>query len=734
MSRPSLHVGRSSDFNQYFSSGSLRLSEPSARATKPTVNVTRAFLLAAFSACACALPSAAQETAPARVFSSIAEIRGLSQAEAAHAYRTQHQATVLIYDYRARAVPPRHELLVYDGKAGLQVAYAGKPLELRAGDRIEVLGHTEAGPFAPIVRANKVARLGPGVLPPVHVVAIKDVLSGREDGQWVELAGVVRRSSVAEDRLEMVLDSGGTRFPVSFTGPVPAPAEFQSLVEARVTVRGVATGLFNEQSQMTGVRCFYSPGLEYLNVLRPSPGDPFARPARTFAELRTKLPESADDLRVKVAGTVAYDWRGHAVFLTDGVRSLQVKCVAPESLAVGDAVEAIGFCETKNFGPCLQDGACRRIGTGTLPPAREVDAAAALSGAHEACLVTLRAQLISQVREGGEEVLLLDSGGTPFTARLPSLAGSLRGLRAGDAVKVTGICTSEDLLPNLAKHGWHAGEFQLLLRTPGDVRALSWWTRPRLLTLGGAIVGGLVASLAWVAALRRRVRAQMATIQEKIHQTAALEERNRIARELHDTLAQGFAGTAFALEGVATHLEAGDHRIRPQIEMALRMVRHSLTEARRSVMNLRAHSLENRGLASALEETARKLTVGHEIELKTDIQSPARPLAPRSESEVFRIGVEAITNALRHTKPRVIKVALKDAAGGLLLRVSDDGAGFDAAAAPAAGHFGLIGMRERARHLNAELAIESTPGSGCEVRLLVPHPGSGVLAAPPTKA
>ena len=690
--------------------------------------------MATFSALAFAQPSAAQDTAPSRVLSSIAEIRALSQAEAAREYRTQHQATVLIYDYRARAVPPRHELLVYDGKAGLQIAYAGEPLDLRAGDRIELLGHTAAGPFAPIVQADKVARLGQGVLPPAHVVAMKDVLSGREDGQWVELAGVVRRSSVAEDRLEMVLDSDGTRFPVCFTGAAPAAADFQSLVEARVTVRGVATGLFNEQSQMRGVRCFYCPGLTYLRVLRPSPGDPFARPARTFGELRTKLPESADDLRVKVAGTVALNWRGHSVFLTDGARSLQVKCVAPQPLAIGDAVEVIGFCETKNFGPSLQDGVCRRVGAGTLQPAREVNAAAVLSGAQEASLVTLRAQLISQIREGGEEVLLLDSGGTPFTARLPSLSGALRGLRAGDAVKVTGICTNEDLLPNLAKHGWHAGEFQLLLRTPGDVRGLSWWTRPRLLTLGGAILGGLLASLVWVAALRRRVRAQMATIQEKIHQTAALEERNRIARELHDTLAQGFAGTAFALEGVATNLEAEDHRIRPQIEMALRMVRHSLTEARRSVMNLRADALENRDLATALEETARKLTAGHEIELQTDIQSLARPLAPQCESEVFRIGVEAITNAVRHTKPHVIKVALKDAGEGLLLRVCDDGTGFDADAVPAAGHFGLIGMRERARHLNAVLAIESTPGSGCEVRLLVPHPGSRAWAAQPIPA
>ena len=221
---------------------------------------------------------------------------------------------------------------------------------------------------------------------------------------------------------------------------------------------------------------------------------------------------------------------------------------------------------------------------------------------------------------------------------------------------------------------------------------------------------------------------------EGVEQAAALEERNRIARELHDTLAQGFAGTAFALEGIATNLDPEDGRLRPQIEMALRMVRHSLSEARRSVMNLRANALENRDLASALDETARKLIAGQEIELRTQIQPLAAPLPPAVENNIFRIGVEAITNALRHGKPRVIEVRLQSENASVELLVRDDGAGFDPANLAAAGHFGVLGMRERARQMKADLEITTAPGSGCEVRLVVPYPRSaGEAPAPKPK-
>lgn len=653
-----------------------------------------------------------------RALTSIADVRALSQAEAARGLPVQLQATVLIYDFRGRPGAQFHELIVHDGRAGIFVEYTGAPLDLSAGGKIELRGRSARGQFAPVVKAESLAKLGGGELPSARVVTMKDILSGREDCQWVEIEGTVRRTALADDRLAMVLEVEGNRVPVSFTAIANDVPSLDELVEARVAVRGAVTGRFNEQGQMTGVRLLLSPSPAFVRVLHSVRGDPFSRPVRAVVDVLERASDLPPDERVKVAGVVTLCRPGGVLFLSDGDRALMIRGESAVPVAAGDAVEVVGFREQGKSVAFLEDSTVRRVGAGALPQVREIDVAAALSGTHEAALVSLRARFVESASVDGEEVMLFHADGTPFTARM---AGVLPSLHAGDAVRLTGICTSEDLPAAFGKHGWQPA-FQILPRSPRDVQPLSWWTRERLLALVGAALAVVVLSLAWAAALRRRVRMQTAVIQQQVEEAAALEERSRIARELHDTLAQGFAGTAFALEGIATNLGAGDERLRPQIEMALRMVRHSLTEARRSVMNLRADALGNRDLATALDETARQLVAGHDVKLHADLHRPSTSLAPGVENEVFRIAIEAVTNALRHAKPRTLEIELRDSAGALLLRVRDDGAGFDPASAPANGHFGLVGMRERARHIGASLTIESTPAGGCEVRLVLNSP------------
>ncbi len=133
-----------------------------------------------------------------------------------------------------------------------------------------------------------------------------------------------------------------------------------------------------------------------------------------------------------------------------------------------------------------------------------------------------------------------------------------------------------------------------------------------------------------------------------------LAERNRIARELHDTLAHGYAGIAFQLEAVATELkEAPDHAKR-HLDLALNMVRHSLTEARRSVMNLRSAALENGDLGSALAETVRQMLAGRPVGLELKSNGPVRTLPHKVENNLLRIGQEAITNSVKYAQARKI--------------------------------------------------------------------------------
>ncbi|MBI4660175.1 MAG: hypothetical protein HY735_15150 [Verrucomicrobia bacterium] len=224
-----------------------------------------------------------------------------------------------------------------------------------------------------------------------------------------------------------------------------------------------------------------------------------------------------------------------------------------------------------------------------------------------------------------------------------------------------------------------------------------------------------VALAAWSFHLHRMRRAQAQF-------SLVLAERNRIARELHDTLAQGFAGIAFQLEAVATKLTEAPGQAQQHLTLALNMVRHSLMEARRSVMNLRSTALENGDLSTALADTARQM-IGHRaVEVQVETVGAVRPLPAKIENNLLRVGQEAITNSLRHSEARRIRIDLNYQPQEVVLRIEDDGKGFTVPASPRlnGAHFGLLGMQERAKQMGAKLSVQSKPGEGTEVLVQVP--------------
>jgi signal transduction histidine kinase len=163
---------------------------------------------------------------------------------------------------------------------------------------------------------------------------------------------------------------------------------------------------------------------------------------------------------------------------------------------------------------------------------------------------------------------------------------------------------------------------------------------------------------------------------------------------------------------------------RKYLEMARRMARHSLTEARRSVMDLRASVLEGQDLAAALESGTRIWTAGSGIDVKVEVSGPQQPLPEEMEQNLLRIAQEAVTNIVKHADARSIWIKLHTEARRLYLRVVDNGRGFEQGGAFSAqdGHFGLIGMRERAERLGGELKLTSHPGEGTQLEVTAPLP------------
>ena len=225
----------------------------------------------------------------------------------------------------------------------------------------------------------------------------------------------------------------------------------------------------------------------------------------------------------------------------------------------------------------------------------------------------------------------------------------------------------------------------------------------------------VLALLAWVL-FRLRVRAMQAQF------GAVLGERSRMAREIHDNLAQELTGISVQLEVVARTMPSEAEAARTYLDRARRQVRHGIAEARRYVWDLRSPTLESNDLPTALSETARRLTNETAIQAQVEVNGTFRPLPRLVEDNLLRIGQEAVNNAVRHAHPQRILVNLVFDAGRVRLSVQDDGQGFDnqMASNGRAGHFGLIGMRERAEQIGGTLSIHSIEGSGTEIVADVP--------------
>jgi two-component system NarL family sensor kinase len=201
----------------------------------------------------------------------------------------------------------------------------------------------------------------------------------------------------------------------------------------------------------------------------------------------------------------------------------------------------------------------------------------------------------------------------------------------------------------------------------------------------------------------------------------ALEERNRLAREIHDTLAQGLTAVTLKLEMTDALLESSQidpDRLRRNVREALDLVRANLEEARRSVLDLRAAPLEGRRLDEALEALCDSVARENGIDLRCRIDGDLSSLSSRIELGLYRIAQEGIANAVRHGHPRNIGVSLRAVQGTITLTIDDDGDGFDHTGRVAERH-GLTGMNERARLLGGTLAIESTPGEGTRIAVVI---------------
>lgn len=210
---------------------------------------------------------------------------------------------------------------------------------------------------------------------------------------------------------------------------------------------------------------------------------------------------------------------------------------------------------------------------------------------------------------------------------------------------------------------------------------------------------------------------QLGEYANTLESLATSRERNRLARELHDTLAHTLSGISVNLEALKTYVREEDVEVERMLDASLQAARSGLDGTRRALKDLRAQALEDLGLELALKTLLDNLAERQEIKVEAQIEPLVRLLPPNVEQAFYRIGQESLENVALHANARKIFFALYEQDGTVEMRVSDDGVGFDPHSNLASDHYGIKGMRERATSIGADLTVDSQPDRGTTVSL-----------------
>jgi NarL family two-component system sensor histidine kinase YdfH len=205
----------------------------------------------------------------------------------------------------------------------------------------------------------------------------------------------------------------------------------------------------------------------------------------------------------------------------------------------------------------------------------------------------------------------------------------------------------------------------------------------------------------------------------QVEELTLIHERERMGRELHDTLAQGLAGLIMQLEAADCHLEAGDTNLaRGVLQQATQRTRTTLHEARRAIQALRASVLDSQDLPQAVRREVDQFVATTDIPCGYEVDADSIEVPPDTAQHILRIVQESLSNVARHARATRVEIRIEHPGDDIRVMVHDDGVGFDLAGRH--GGFGLAGMRERAAQIGGELQVISSAGGGTQVELTIP--------------
>jgi signal transduction histidine kinase len=425
----------------------------------------------------------------------------------------------------------------------------------------------------------------------------------------------------------------------------------------------------------------------------------FNAKARSIASLRLAGPETATQATIHGVVTIT----DPQLYIQDSTGSIRVETrgtLVP--VKVGDEVEAQGTVTLQNYTPVLKHATLRLLWSNVPLSPLAVSANGLATGGHDGSFVELTGTLLSwNIRRNGTTCLTFSDDTQEFYVIVESSAiePQLHDLAVGSRVLIRGIATySPEFTLNVVP-------FALLLPASMGLEVIalpSWWSPFHIwLFAVSALLLILGSHILLIRIQRWRSR-------------AVLRERERLALDMHDTLAQSFAGIGFQLQAIRNETTMSLVS-RQHIDVAIAMVHSSHEEAKRSISALRPDYLGKSDMVEALCDYANRIINGRSLSITSAVEGHPVNIPLDIADTIFRIGEEAISNAVRHAKASALSIVLAFEGRIVSLTIQDDGKGFSSDHSHVG--LGIRGMEKRARDIGASLEIRSSTGRGTSVTI-----------------
>jgi signal transduction histidine kinase/CheY-like chemotaxis protein len=656
--------------------------------------------------------------------------------------------------------PDSDSFFILDASGGACVRRPSPQQDTPAvGDKVDIVGVSEVGDFAPVVAATGVYRAGNMDLPNARPVTLEQALTGVEEAQWVAMSGFVRDISVTGSwaRLEIGTAAG------TFMAVLPKNAPLAGLRGAVIRLRGVCAAVANDKRQLDSI-ALWVPDTSCISIVDPCPADPFSVPEQSIASLRQFGSQFSFNHRVRICARVVGQLPGRMLHVQDGPDGLLILSRDNTPLAPGDRVEAVGFPGRDSVRVVLHEAVFRKIDSGADPSPVPLSSPHPVNTDFDGRLVRIEGELLGLSPQERGTRLTVNTPSGLFEAVIDKARTDLPGTWQPDSrISLTGVYEvqlDEYRRPSSAR---------LFLRRPTDVvirRPAPWWTAGRALAATGVLALGALGGFAWVVALRRRVRAQTRLIREQYEKEKAARMETVLVRTSKlESLGLLAGGIAHDFNNLLTVISCNLSLLRlgqkpdPETEQIIADSTRASLRARDLTLQLLTFAKGGQPVLSAvsLHEVVREsgefARHGSSVRCLYDFADDLWP-AQVDKGQIGQVVHNLVLNAiqampdggviiisLRNSELPARTVADLEAGRYIQLTIADNGRGIPADALPrifepyfttksTGNGLGLATVHSIVRKHRGQIEVDSAPGKGTTFTLWLPAAADRAEPAP----